>query len=65
MAFVTNLPPEQPAPQAAKKKCIRCGHWLKKPKWRELGYGPTCLQWVRYQRVMDEAKANGWSNNPS
>ncbi len=36
-------------------ECRRCNRKLKNPKWRALGYGPICLEVVRYERIMAEA----------
>lgn len=35
--------------------CKRCNRKLVNAKWRTLGYGPTCLEIIRYERVMGEA----------
>jgi GNAT superfamily N-acetyltransferase len=43
-------------------RCLRCNRVLVNPKWRRLGYGPSCNERERYARVMAEAKAHGWTN---
>lgn len=36
-------------------KCRRCNRTLVNPKWRRIGYGPTCITVARYERIMLDA----------
>jgi hypothetical protein len=44
-----------PVPNADHPTCLRCNRKLVNVKWRRAGYGPTCLDVVRYERVMAES----------